>query len=126
MSPVQQKFTTRHIQKHLTNLEKELKKFVDKNKNTKEIVWYITHGIIIKQISEIVGIKTSKQFPYLSCLNVNETPDLIRCEFLMFKGELISEKEETKHYYRNSKGNRSKDGINRFVGIKRDDMLFKK
>lgn len=76
-------------------MKKRVKRFMDKNKNenSKEIVWVITHGIIIKQIANYIGIRTSKQFPCLTCFTVTEKSDVTRGEFLIFKGELKHEKE---------------------------------
>ena len=44
-----------------------------KNKNKhKGIIWIVTHGLIIKQIASLIGIKVAKEFPTLSCLSIED------------------------------------------------------
>ena len=52
---------------------------------SKELVWFITHGIIIKQIAGAFGIKTSKQVPCLTCFSFVERGSMTRAEFLLFR-----------------------------------------
>lgn len=59
-----------------------------KNDKSKDVVWVITHGLIIRQISIIFDIKTSKQIPYLTCFSLLEQPNVIRAEYLLFKNFL--------------------------------------
>jgi len=82
-------------------MKKRVKKHVEKqrkNKNTNQIVWFITHGLIIKQIGSSIGIKTNKTFPCLTCLSVLEKSDMIKGEFILFQGELKHEREIEEFY----------------------------
>ena len=68
-------------------MKKRIKKYLDKNKKKsyyKGVTWVVTHGLIIKQIASSLGIKSSKQLPYLTCFSILEKGDLIRAEFLLF------------------------------------------
>jgi broad specificity phosphatase PhoE len=115
------------------DMKKRVKKFMDKNEKSKEIVWFITHGIIIKQIASNLGIRTSKQFPYLTCFAVTEKTDMIRGEFLLFKGELKHGKESEspvigkKQPYIQESMNRSRSWIfSRSKYNRRDDINYRK
>ena len=71
---------------------RKLKKF------SKGVVWFISHGLIIKQIAALFNIKTSKQLPYLTCFSFVEKDNIVRGEFLLFR-DLVEEtelKEENK------------------------------
>ena len=37
-------------------------------------------------------------FPCLTCLSVVEKPDMIKCEFILFRGELKHERESEETY----------------------------
>lgn len=75
------------VKKHVEKMRK------NNNTNTNETVWFITHGLIIKQIGNNVGLKTNKTLPCLTCFSVVETPDMIKAEFVLFQGSLKHEKE---------------------------------
>jgi len=77
----------RRVKKHLENMKKE--KFL-----STDVVWFITHGLIIKQIGSCVGLKCAKTFPCLTCLSIVEKPDMFKGEFILFQGKLKHEKEE--------------------------------
>jgi len=49
-----------------------------------KVVWLVTHGIIIKQIAHLNGVKISKTFPSLTCLSVIEDP-ILNGEVYFFK-----------------------------------------
>ena len=69
------------VKKHLN----KIKKYCNENgKDKKETIWFISHGLIIKQIAGIFNIKTSKQIPYLTCFSFIEKDNFIRAEFLLF------------------------------------------
>ena len=85
------------------DMKTRVKKHMEKNKkeiNFEEegVIWFITHGIIIKQISALFGIKTSKQIPYLTCFSFLEQRGLLHAEFLLF-----SETPSFKYYPRYDK-----------------------
>lgn len=72
---------------------RKLKKF------SRGVVWFISHGLIIKQIAALFNIKTSKQLPYLTCFSFVEKDNIVRGEFLLFR-DLVEEsdsKEENKN-----------------------------
>ena len=60
-----------------------------------EVVWFITHGIIIKQIGNLFNIKTGKQLPCLTCFSFIEKRGMVRCEFILFKNLITEDKQET-------------------------------
>ncbi len=80
---------------------------INKHSNKKEIIWFITHGLILKQVANNISLKTTKSFPCLTCLSVIEKPDMIKGEFILFQGNLKDEKESeesfksSKHSYSN-------------------------
>ena len=50
-------------------------------------IWYITHGLIIKQLANMIGIKLNKQFPCLTAFSILEQSDMIKTEVLLFNQE---------------------------------------
>jgi len=97
-------------------MKKRVKKFVDKIRkefysNPKSIIWFISHGIIIKQIASNFGIRTTKELPCLTCFTVTEKVDMIRGEFLLFRGSLKHEKESESPIYKKKK-TYNRDDIN--------------
>jgi len=48
------------------------------------VIWYITHGLIIKQLAHLINIKLNKQFPYLTCFSIIEQQDMVKSEQLLF------------------------------------------
>ena len=75
-------------------MKKRVKKHLNKFRKTEGVIWVVTHGLIIRQISIHYDIKTSKQIPYLTCFSLLELPNLIRAEFLLFKNFL----DESENY----------------------------
>lgn len=66
-----------------------------KKTTQKETVWFITHGLIIKQVANSINLKTTKTFPCLTSLSIVETPDMIKGEFILFQGKLKQESDES-------------------------------
>ena len=84
----------KRVKKHVEKMRKKQNKY---SKN-KEIIWFITHGLILKQICNSINLKTTKTFPCLTCLSVIETNDMVKGEFILFRGELKHEKESEEIY----------------------------
>ena len=77
-------------------MKKRVKRHVEKirkKSHQKETVWFITHGLILKQVASSINLKTTKTFPCLTCLSIIETPDMVKGEFILFQGKLKHEKE---------------------------------
>jgi broad specificity phosphatase PhoE len=75
------------------DMQKRTKKCLNKMRklmadHPNRIVWLITHGIIIQQIANFIGIRMPKTIPYLSGLLLQEDSDLLRSTILLFQGEL--------------------------------------
>jgi broad specificity phosphatase PhoE len=87
----------KRVNKHL----KHTKKLMHDNPN--EVIWYITHGIILKQVAANYGVKTIDQLPSLTCLSVLEDDELSRVEFLIFTSSLKSRNLSTSQNLSNSK-----------------------
>ena len=71
-------------------MKKRVKKHYDKmNRYIKnkfnQVIWIISHGLIIEQISKLSGIKISKHFPPLTCLTIQEDEEMIKSQILYFK-----------------------------------------
>ena len=82
------------VRKHVHKMRKK------KNSDKKQTIWFITHGLILKQISNSVNLKISKSLPCLTCLSVLESIDMVKGEFLLFKGNLKHERESEERYYK--------------------------
>lgn len=59
------------------------------------VIWYITHGLIIKQLAHMIGIRLNKQFPCLTCFSILEEEDMIKSEQLLFPDEQKQKKENS-------------------------------
>lgn len=70
-------------------VKKHLKKI---QKYSKGVIWFISHGLIIKQLAGLLNIKTSKQLPYLTCFSFIERENVIRAEFVLFR-DIVEENE---------------------------------
>ena len=79
------------VNRHLVKTQK------NQNKN-QGVIWYVTHGIILKQIASNYGIKTSDQLPCLTCLSITEDEDLIRTEFLIMNEVLKTSRNSKSNY----------------------------
>jgi broad specificity phosphatase PhoE len=80
------------------DMKKRVKKHMEKtnlllSENPKENIWFITHGLIIRQIASHVGIKTVKTLPCLSCFTITETSEMLKGDFIVFRGDLKHEKD---------------------------------
>jgi broad specificity phosphatase PhoE len=51
------------------------------------VVWVVTHGLIIKQIAGIIGIKMAKEFPTLTCLSIVDEREFTKGELLLFHND---------------------------------------
>lgn len=69
------------VKKH----HKRIKQYTQKR--TDGIVWIITHGLIIKQIAALVGIKMAKEFPTLTSLSIIDGDTITKSEIIMFKDD---------------------------------------
>lgn len=66
------------------DMKKRVQSHHDKiTKKSHGVIWIITHGIIMKQEAELVGIKMKKDFPSLTCLSIVDNEENIT------KGEVI-------------------------------------
>ncbi len=67
-----------------SDMKKRVQSHHDKiTKKSHGVIWIITHGIIMKQEAELVGIKMKKDFPSLTCLSIVDSEENIT------KGEVI-------------------------------------
>ena len=71
----------KRIQKH--NLEARRRA----NELDNGVIWYVTHGLIIKQLAYMIGIKLNKQFPPLTCFSISEQENRVKGEVLLFNVE---------------------------------------
>lgn len=82
-------------------MKTRVKKHIQKlKKYSKGIVWFISHGLIIKQIASLFNIKTSKHLPYLTCFSFVEKENIVRGEFLLFRDlieDIEKEQKEVEH-----------------------------
>jgi broad specificity phosphatase PhoE len=75
------------------NMKNRVKKHLKKiQKYSKGVIWFISHGLIIKQLAGLLNIKTSKQLPYLTCFSFIERENVIRAEFVLFR-DIVEENE---------------------------------
>ncbi len=49
------------------------------------VIWYVTHGLIIKQLTYLIGINLQKQLPPLTCFSITEELEMTKGEFLLFE-----------------------------------------
>ena len=57
------------------------------------IIWYVTHGLVMKQLANMIGLRLNKQFPPLTCFSILEEEDIVKGEVMLFQGSLKTEKE---------------------------------
>ena len=69
------------------NHNNKINKYVKKNGG---VIWIVTHGLIMKQVAYLSGIKMAKEFPNLTCLSIcdGEMKCDIRGEVIMFHESL--------------------------------------
>lgn len=53
-------------------------------KKKRGIIWIVTHGLIIKQIAGLIGMKMPKEFPTLTCLSIVDGDKLTKSELVIF------------------------------------------
>ena len=53
-------------------------------KKTEGVIWVITHGLIIKQLAFLVGVKMAREFPPLTCLSIVDGEKITRSEVIIF------------------------------------------
>ena len=84
------------VKKHYDRLKKQeyYKEVSNKEGGKNEVIWIITHGIIMKQICNFLDIKPNKYFSCLSCVNIFENIIMKKAEIITWRGELTAEKEE--------------------------------
>lgn len=85
----------------------KLRKFVANHPN--KIIWIITHGLIIKQISNFIGFHIYKNLPYLSGLLIQEENNLLRGTILLFQGDLKANMDESNEYHEKNMKNYEKN-----------------
>lgn len=66
-------------------------KIVKYVKKSESVIWIITHGLIIKQVAALVGLRMVKDFPSLTCLSIMDDGDNTKGEIIMFQDGLGSE-----------------------------------
>lgn len=53
-------------------------------KKRKGVIWIVTHGLIMKQLAGMVGVKLPKEFPTLTCLSIVDGDKMNKSEMLIF------------------------------------------
>jgi broad specificity phosphatase PhoE len=48
------------------------------------IIWIVTHGLIIKQVACLIGMKMAKEFPTLSCVSIVDGEKITRSDITIF------------------------------------------
>lgn len=59
-----------------------------KGKSEGGVIWIVTHGLIIKQIASLIGIKMAKEFPTLTCLSIVDGEKITKSEVTIFNENL--------------------------------------
>ena len=59
-------------------------KITKHTKQTSCVIWIITHGLIMKQVASLVGIKMLKEFPSLTCLSIMDGDKNSTGQVIMF------------------------------------------
>lgn len=59
---------TNRVKSHHNKITKYTKK-------TSGVIWIITHGLIMKQVAALIGIKMPREFPSLTCLSIMDGDD---------------------------------------------------
>lgn len=49
----------------------------------KGIIWVVTHGLIIKQVAGLIGVKMPKEFPTLTCLSIVDGEKFTKSEMII-------------------------------------------
>lgn len=53
-------------------------------KKKRGVIWIVTHGLIIKQVAGLIGMKMPKEFPTLTCLSIVDGDKLTKSELVIF------------------------------------------
>ena len=53
-------------------------------KKDQGVIWIVTHGLIIKQVASLIGIKMGKEFPSLTCLSIVDGEKITKSEVTIF------------------------------------------
>jgi len=53
-------------------------------KKTSGVIWIITHGLIMRQVASLIGIKMTRDFPSLTCLSILDGESKTTGEVIMF------------------------------------------
>ena len=54
-------------------------------KKRKGVIWIITHGLIIKQLANLIGIKMPKEFPTLTCFSIVDGEKITKTDLVVFR-----------------------------------------
>jgi len=104
----------KRIRKYIKTVENSPKPGKQKQKqNQSKVIWIVTHGLIIKQIASLIGIKMAKEFPPLTCLSVIDGDTITKSEVITFKNKndkddspLTSDDEDdSTNIYQNTRDN---------------------
>ncbi len=52
--------------------------------NSNGVIWIITHGLIIKQVGALIGIKMVRDLPTLTCLSIVDGDKITKGEIMFF------------------------------------------
>lgn len=76
------------MKKRVDDHFKRVSKYTKHNKGDIKIIWFITHGLILKQVAEIIGLKMNKnRLPTLTCLSIIEEDRVTKGEVLLFRDD---------------------------------------
>lgn len=53
-------------------------------KHSEGIIWIVTHGLIIRQVATLIGVKMAKEFPTLTCLSIVDGDKITKSEVTIF------------------------------------------
>jgi phosphohistidine phosphatase SixA len=77
----------KRIRKYIKTIEKSPTPRKKKQKQNSKIIWIVTHGLIIKQVASLIGIKMAKEFPPLTCLSIIDGETITKSEVITFKNK---------------------------------------
>ena len=86
---------------------RKVSNYTKNNKGEIKTIWFVTHGLILKQISEIIGLRLNRQrLPNLTCLSVVKEDHLTKGEILLFRDDKdLSGSYDTNHEEDDDSGN---------------------
>lgn len=53
------------------------------------VIWVITHGLIMRQVAKLAGIRMAKEFPNLTCLSVSDGDRVTKGEVIIPKENMV-------------------------------------